>query len=251
MVKYVKAWLLLMLAGVFTAGCVYGAAQQCVRQSANLPAAGAARQVIFELEKGAQPVDICNSMPDLLPLWNLGINAAGKTNVALSDISLSYSPFVMIFDGSKTLLASSGQLGDNPPSYPVGSLEAADNATGMNRVTWQTIYDRSLQPGGGKSLILRYATVVYKWTSGTGDMYIVGAMPLTEYEATIGSMTRLLLYGSLAYAVLCALILWIASLIIGMSERRKAREIDKTDIPKISIDETAKPEEAEAVTDET
>jgi len=173
MKKLIKVWLVLMVAGVFTAGCVYVIGQQIVRQSANGPAAAIAYQTAMDLDAGMTPDEA----------------TAQKTN-----IFFTLDPFVMIYDNNKNLVATSAGSGNDAKVYhvPASVLDSVDE-NHDNRVTWQ--------PQTG----LRYATVAIKYDGG----YVVGAVSLKEPERLIGNITTTLFIGSAAYAVGCALVLLI------------------------------------------
>jgi hypothetical protein len=174
MKKYLAIWLSLMLAGIFTAGCVYIVAQQTIRMGENAPAAAIAYETRIKLENGQAPDQ-----------------ATGKT-----DIRVSLEPFVMIYDAQRKLVATSASYGSESLVIPPGVFDSIDK-NGDNRVTWQP------KPG------LRFATVGIKHADG----YIIGCVSLTEAEKLINQITLLLLVGSAAYAIGCAILLGVISLI--------------------------------------
>jgi len=148
----IKVWFLLMLAGVFTAGCVYVAFQQSQRDNANVPAAMAAEQAVYELKSGKTPGA---ALPDG------------------TDMASTITPFVMIYDNGKNLVASSAA--DAKYQYPASCLDEIDKS-GENRVTWQ--------PREG----LRFATVGIKYDGG----YVIGAYSLRESESAMDRFSLVL-----------------------------------------------------------
>jgi hypothetical protein len=94
--------------------------------------------------------------------------AAQAVPVNNVDISKSLSPFVMVFDINKNLLATSGVMSSSKPTYPKGVLDSVAK-NGQERVTWQ--------PQTG----LRYATVAIKSNGG----YVVAGQSLSETEKLI------------------------------------------------------------------
>ena len=81
------------------------------------------------------------------------------------NLSKSLDTFVMIYDNGKNLVASSGTMDGQNPSYPKGVFQnVAKN--GEERITWQS------QTG------LRFASVVSKYDKG----FIVAARSLHETE---------------------------------------------------------------------
>ena len=176
MKKLIRIWILLMIPGVFAAGCVYVAFQQTQREGANAPAAVAAKQAAFELADGKAPAQA-------LP--------------AATDMSATITPFVMVFDGSGKLIASSADDLIGKYTYPAGCLAQIDKA-GEVRVTWQ--------PAPG----LRFATVGVKSADGC---YVVGAYSLSESERATDNFTGALLIGCALYALGCAALLFLYYLV--------------------------------------
>jgi len=166
--------LALLIPGVFAAGCVYVDFQQTGRDQANVPAAMLAEQVAYQLRQGESP-------QDALP--------------ASTDPTTTITPFAMIFNADRQLVASSG---DPVQTYPSGCFDQVD-ATGANRVTWQ--------PASG----LRFATVAVKYQDG----YVVGAYSLSESEGALDRFTTVLVIGLIGYTVGCAVLLaiygWLAN----------------------------------------
>lgn len=186
MKKLMSVWLILMLAGIFAAGCAYVCTQQSLRSGADVPAVMAAKQAAMELENGETPQ---NALPE-------------KT-----DIRTSLTPFVYIYDSNKNLVASSAAYGSETIVYPISILSEIDKK-GENRVTWQP------RPG------LRFATVGIQYDGG----YIVGCYSLSESENTISRICTLLLICSALYAAGCAVLLWIAGAVLHARKRSNEDE---------------------------
>ncbi|MCX5780217.1 MAG: hypothetical protein NTV45_05260, partial [Firmicutes bacterium] len=106
------------------------------------------------------------------------------------DISKSLSPFVMVYDADKKLVAASGTWVNSLPTYPSGVL-ANTAAKGETRVTWQ--------PQNG----LRFATVAVQYSKG----FVVGARSLHETENRIADMGKTVGLAWLAGAFLAAVLL--------------------------------------------
>jgi hypothetical protein len=171
MKKLIYVWIILMIAGIFTAGTAFVCVQQSLRSSANGPAIAAAQEVQLRLHNGVKTEDAIDQ----------------KT-----DISTTLLPFEYIYDNNKKLIATSASFGSESFTYPQGVLDSI-NKNGECRITWQ--------PKSG----LRFATVGIKFDGG----YIVGCSSLSESEKTTQNISILLLFGSAVYAVGCAMILLI------------------------------------------
>lgn len=126
-------WLPLAVAVSGLTAMVYGAVQQDLRQAANDPQIQMAEDGAALLAAGASPAS-------LLPAQQI-------------DMGASLAPYIMVFDGSGTLIASSVTLGGQTPRLPPGVFDAA-RAGRQDRVTWQ--------PAPG----VRSAVVVQAWRDG-------------------------------------------------------------------------------------
>lgn len=140
----------------FSSLLVYLISQQTLRIGANAMPMQLAVETELKLDTG-QPVS------EILP---------GST----VDLIADYSPFVMIYDVNKKLIASSGRLGVENPKYPIGVLNYIDKAE-SSKVTWQT------------SEGLRFASVALKTKNG----YVVAAQSLRQTEELIGLVGELVL----------------------------------------------------------
>jgi len=109
-------------------------------------------------------------------------------------IEASLAPFVAVYDGQGTLLASNGSLDGKPPSPPIGVLRSAQT-TGRDAVSWQ--------PRAG----VRVALVVLPWNGGT----IAAGQSLRMIETRIDAIGALIAAGWLAGMVLVAITAAIAA----------------------------------------
>ncbi len=162
----------------FAAGLGYTLVQQDLRGSANDPQEQLAADGAAKLDAGAQPASVVGPAVD-----------AGS----------SLAPFVIVFDTSGRVLASSGQLNGAPPMPPQGVLDAA-RSSGRNAVTWQ--------PSNG----VRLATVVVRWQGGT--VLAARSLRLVEQREANAELIAGLAWAAalvvLAAACLTAALLWPA-----------------------------------------
>lgn len=166
-------WIIVMFLVTFVSCLVYTIAQQSLRLGAN-----------------EQPMQLAI---DTSVKLQEGLNAKDAVPTDKVDISKSLSPFVLVYDNNKNLIAASGMIGSSEPSYPKGVLSYVDQK-GEDRVTWQT------QTG------LRFATVAIKYNNG----YIVAGRSLRETERLIDTIGKLVALAWLACAVFSA----VASFVI-------------------------------------
>lgn len=167
----------------FASLLVYLIAQQSLRLGANILPVQSATETSILLEQGKSANDVV---------------AADKT-----DLTRSLSPFVLVYDHDKKLIASSATMGGAQPAYPQGVLDAAAQK-GESRVTWQ--------PRSG----LRYATVAIPYKGG----FIVAGQSLGETEKLIDKIGRLVLAAWGACVVFTAVVLGFAYVIVGKGEKR-------------------------------
>ena len=143
--KILKKWLPLAIAAAGLCGLVYLTVQQSLRMGANDPQIQTAEDAASQLNVGA-------GMESVVP--------ASKV-----EISNSLSPFLMVFDDSGNVLASSAIMHGSIPAYPAGVLNYT-RQKGQDRVTWQ--------PEAG----VRMATVVVSYKTG----YVMAGRSLREVE---------------------------------------------------------------------
>lgn len=172
-------WIVVMFIVTFTCLLIYLIMQQSLRLGANESPAQLAVETSMKLQEAQ---NIKNAIP------------AEKV-----DISKSLNTFVMVFDNNKNLIATSGVIGGNEPTYPKGIFDTVDRK-GEYRVTWQP------------NLSLRFATVAIKYENG----YIVTGRSLKETENLIDSLGRLVLVAWFA----CAFFLAFALTIVYLFGRR-------------------------------
>ncbi len=138
-------WLPLAIATAGLCALVYLTVQQSLRMGANDPQIQMAEDASSRLNAGT-------SAESVVP----------TTKVEIAD---SLAPFLIVFDDSGKVLASSATLHGAIPAYPVGVLDYV-SLKGQDRVTWQ--------PEGG----VRMATVVVQYKDG----FVMAGRSLTEVE---------------------------------------------------------------------
>ena len=109
-------WLPLAFCLTVLAGLVYGAVQQNFRQGANDPQIQMAEDAAIQLQDGAQAQTV-----------------VGGDKV---DLSRSLAPFLIVYDATGHVLASSAQLNGAVPDIPTGVFNSV-RASGEDRMTWQ------------------------------------------------------------------------------------------------------------------
>lgn len=167
-----RIWLPLMAAIALLSGLTYVIAQQVLRQSANDPQIQMAEDAAADLESGAAPAQV-----------------VGARTVEMSE---SLTPYLIVYDASGKLLASSARLHDAQPLIPPGVLDAA-RARGQNRVTWQP------EPG------VRSATVIVAYGGPDGGTVLAGRS-LREVEVREDTVFQLAFAGGLAAAIAVTLV---------------------------------------------
>jgi len=171
--KIFALWVIMMFLVTFTSLLVYLAAQQTIRLGANDIPSQLAMETSIHLQNG-------QNAKDAIPAEKV-------------DISKSLNGFVMVYDSSKNLVATSGTLDSSNPVYPKGVLDYLDQKT-ESRITWQ--------PEAG----LRFASVAIKYNNG----YIVAARSLNEPERLIGKLGQLIFLAWLACAVFLTAVLAVS-----------------------------------------
>lgn len=177
------------LAGLATALSLllYLAVQQVYRETADDPQVQMAHEIARELDAG------------------LLIDAVVPARAV--DIGVSLAPYVMVLDEGGHVVASSGQLHNEPRIVPIGVLDHV-RARGEERVTWQ--------PERG----VRVATVVVRRAGATPGFVLVGRS-LGESDARTFKFGQLV---ALAWAAtLCGLLV-----LVGVSEYALSTESANT-----------------------
>jgi K+-sensing histidine kinase KdpD len=163
-------WIIILLVSTFTSAMIYVIAQQSLRLAANIAPSQLAVETSMNLDSGKA--------------------AAAAAPANKTDISKSLSPFVIIYDNNKNVVAASATVSGAQPNYPSAVLKSVtkDNQA---RVTWQPKED------------LRFATVAVKSSNG----YVVAGESLSETENIISTIGKLVLFSWLGFAVFSALAL--------------------------------------------
>lgn len=146
----------------------YALAQQSTRSSANDLPKTMSQLVSHQLSDGTDPAD-----------------AVPKDK---SQLGLDTIPFVIITDASKTVVASSAELGTAKPLPPAGTFSYVDKHS-EDTFTWQ--------PKVG----VRLATHMISMGNGDSKKYIITGQSLSEFEKRIDEFGRL------------ALVIWIFSIV--------------------------------------
>jgi hypothetical protein len=165
--RAIAIWLPIAAATTGLAGIVYGAAQQNLRLTADDPQIGLAQRTAAQLDAGSPP------------------SAAVPSEQV--DLARSLDPFVLVFDASGHVLASSATLHGQVPDYPIGVFDTV-RARGEDRVTWQ--------PENG----VRHATAAVAWRGG----FVVAGRSLRLTEQHIDQLRLVVGAGWLATLALVA-----------------------------------------------
>jgi len=167
--KIIKMWLPLAIATAGLCALVYLTVQQSLRMGANDPQIQMAEDAASMLNAGA------------------GVESVVPANKV--EIADSVAPFVIVFDDTGKVLASSATLHGTVPAYPAGVLDYV-RKKGQDRVTWQ--------PEAG----VRMATVVEPYKHG----FVMAGRSLAEVEKRETQVESL--------SGLALLAIWAATLIV-------------------------------------
>jgi hypothetical protein len=162
----IKKWLPLAIVTAGLCALVYLTVQQSLRMGANDPQIQMAEDAANHLNAGA-------SVESVLP----------SNQIEIAD---SLAPFVIVYDESGKILASSATLHGVVPAYPAGVLDYV-RQNGQDRVTWQ--------PETG----VRMATVVEPYKHG----FVMAGRSLKEVEklaSQVESLSGLAMLAILAAA---------------------------------------------------
>ena len=176
LMRAIAIWLPIAAAVTGLAAIVYGAAQQTLRLTADDPQVALAQRTAARLEAGIAP--------------------AGALPAEQVDLAGSLEPFVLIFDATGHLLATSATLHSQVPDYPMGVFDTV-RARGEDRVTWQ--------PERG----VRNATVALAWRGG----FVVAGRSLRLTEQHIDQIGLVVGAGWLATMALVAVAALLAVLL--------------------------------------
>jgi hypothetical protein len=173
-------WLPLAFSFTLLAGLVYVTVQQNFRQDANDPQIQMAEDAAMQSQDGAQAQTVVGT---------------GKV-----DMARSLTPFLIVYDATGQLLASSAQLNGAVPALPPGVLDSA-RASGEDRLTWQ--------PQEG----VRVAAVVTPF-GGSRPGFVLAGRSLREVEERESRLTQLvgiaLIVGIIGSFVLWMAVLWLS-----------------------------------------
>jgi hypothetical protein len=167
--EIIKKWLPIAIVTAGLCALVYLSVQQSMRMGANDPQIQMAEDAASSLNAGA-------SVESVIP----------SNKVEIAD---SLAPFMMIFDASGKVLASSVTLHGTVPAYPAGVLDYVQK-NGQDRVTWQPEAD------------VRMATVVVPYMDG----FVMSGRSLTEVEKRESQVKSL--------CGLAVLGIWVTTLLI-------------------------------------
>ena len=165
--RAIAIWVPIAVATTGVAAIVYGAVQQNLRLTADDQPVALALRTAAQLDAGTPPTA---AVP------------AGQV-----DLATTLDPFVLIFDDTGQLVASSATLHGRGVIYPTGVLDTV-RTRGENRVTWQP------EPG------VRAATVAVPWDGG----FVVAGRSLRLTEQHIDQVGLVVAAGWMATLVLVA-----------------------------------------------
>jgi len=175
-------WLPVALCVTVLSGLVYVAVQQSYRQSANDPQIEIAEDAAILLRDGAKPQDVLGG---------------GKV-----EMSRSLAPFMIVYDASGHVTASSAQLNGVTPNIPPGVFDSV-RTSGEDRLSWQ--------PQEG----VRAAAVVTQY-GGSNPGFVLAGRSLREVEEREAQLTQMV---GIAWvvALVGAFVAWLVAL--GVSDR--------------------------------
>jgi hypothetical protein len=173
-------WLPVALCATILSGLVYGTVQQDYRQSANDPQIEMAEDAAIQLQEGAHPQAV-----------------VGSGNV---EMSRSLAPFVIVYDASGHVTASSAQLNGSTPELPPGVFDSVRTG-GEDRLTWQ--------PQEG----VRVAAVVTQF-AGSAPGFVLAGRSLREVEQREDRLTLMVGLAWLA-ALVGTFVAWLLALWLG------------------------------------
>ena len=181
-------WLPVALCVTILSGLVYVAVQQSYRQSATDPQIQMAEDAAALLEQGVRPQDV-----------------VGGSKV---DIASSLAPFMIIYDASGHVVASSAQLNGSAPDLPPGVFDSV-RASGEDRLTWQ--------PQEG----VRVAAVIarYRGPSATNaptiaPRFVLAGRSLREVEERESQLTQMVGIAWIV-AMVGAFVAWLVALAVS------------------------------------
>ena len=174
--KIIKKWLPFAAVTVGLSMLVYLAVQQSFRMGANDPQIQMAEDAALSLNAGG-------SVESAVPAVKV-------------EISSSLSPFIVIFDDSGKVLASSATLHGSIPAYPAGVLDYT-RQNGEDRVTWQ--------PESG----IRMATVVVRYDNG----FVMAGRSLLEVENRTANLEKICIAAMIAILAVTLVLIVLGELL--------------------------------------
>jgi hypothetical protein len=161
-----KLWLPFALFSVAIPTLIYTVVQQNYRTSADDPQIQMVEDASQQLSNGATPLSIVPTK--------------------MVDVSQSLSPFMMVFDNTGKVLASSGTLNGHPPVLPDGVLQDVlhDN---QQIATWGIHHPGELRFTWQPQPSVRLATVISHLPGSHG--YVLAARNMREIEAREANLT--------------------------------------------------------------
>jgi len=151
-----KLWFILMVVISLMCGIIYVTVQQIYRQGANDPQFQMAEDAANAIARRANPGSLVSDPP--------------------KEISVSLSPFLIIYDSGEKPVASGAVLIGNIPTMPSGVLKYVKEH-GEDVITWK--------PREG----IRYALVLQK-TKGESFYFVVAGRSLKKTEERISMLGR-------------------------------------------------------------
>jgi hypothetical protein len=115
-VRSLRVWLPIAVAVTLLSGLVYTLVQQALRQTANDPQIQMAEDTAAQLDAGS-------AATSLVPR-------------ARVDIAASLAPFLIVYDSTGGVIASSATLDGTTPVVPAG-VRASARANGEDTITWE------------------------------------------------------------------------------------------------------------------
>jgi hypothetical protein len=170
--KRLLIWLGASLIILVLFGTIYVGLQQVVRRDANTPQIQLAEDAAARLTAGAKPSDL----------------VSGKV-----DVRHSLADFMIIYDRSGKVLASSADLDGTTPDLPISVLSATNSET-YHALTWQ--------PASNVRIALVAVTA--------SEYYVVSGRSLREVENTEDALVQIVGLGAAGALVLAAVIGFLA-----------------------------------------
>ncbi len=185
MIKHIlRQWLPLALVICAVCGLVYLTTQQALRLGANDPQIQMAEDTAAAITAGTAPMS-------LVPAADI-------------DIAASLGPFLIVYDATGTVVASSATLNGQSPALPPGVLDYV-KANGEDRITWQP------QPE------VRIAAVIVP-IDGSDPGFVLAGRSLKEVENRIGQLE--LQIGAALVVTLVASLVVVVLLEVILADRR-------------------------------